>query len=97
KPEPEMTEEEKERYRCEVLGIDPWTGRGRKGRWTPLPDKVTSYTELDQRQFDDAERVRVAVARAARQARARALNNPMNLYGEEEGIDDVVRRQDQTR
>jgi hypothetical protein len=88
--------EEAKRANCEVLELIPGKG-GRVGkRWQPYVDKTSSYRQVDQTALDEAWELQRRVAEAARRARMRA--DPLNLYGGgEETIDDIVRRQDETR
>src|SRR5262249_12426812 len=81
--------------RAEVLRLDPW----RKGRtpWQVVPaDKATSYVVNEPSAVE--KEIKRAVGEAARSRRMRALSDPMNLYGgDAETIEDVVKRQDETR
>src|SRR5262249_25584786 len=87
--------EEAKRANCEVRQIIPGKG-GRAGkRWTPYVDKPTGYSQIERSVADEMWELQRRVGEAARRARMRS--DPMNLYGEEESIDDVVKRQDETR
>ena len=84
------------RANCEILEIIPGRGARVGKRWRPFIDKTSSYTQVDRTAFDEAWEIRRAVGEAAK--RARMFSDPFNLYGgEPETIDDVVRRQDETR
>ena len=88
--------EEVKRRNCEVLELIPGKGGKAGRRWRPLVDKATSYVMMDGSAADEIWELRMRVAAAARRARMRS--DPLNLYrGGEETIDDVVRRQDETR
>jgi hypothetical protein len=88
--------EEAKRHNCEVLELIPGKGGKAGRRWRPLVDKATSYVMMDGSAADEIWELRMRVAAAARRARMRS--DPLNLYGGgEETIDDVVRRQDETR
>src|SRR5262249_61613406 len=77
-----------------ILRLTPYGGpEGRK--WQPYVDGVSAYRQHEPTALE--KEVMRAVSVAARQRRARALANPMNLYGDDETIEDVVRRQDETR
>jgi len=80
--------------KAEVLKLDPW--RKDKRPWNVVPtDRVTSYVAMGPTAVE--KEIMRAVGEAARARRARALSDPLNLYGGEETIDDVVKRQDETR
>jgi hypothetical protein len=80
---------------CSVLEIVPGKG-GRVGKkWRMYVDKATSYREVDRSVVDEMWELTQRVGEAAR--RARMLSDPLGLYGGEESIDDVVKRQDETR
>lgn len=68
--------------KAEVLKLDPWR-------------KDKSYVAMGPTAVE--KEIMRAVGEAARARRARALSDPLNLYGGEETIDDVVKRQDETR
>jgi hypothetical protein len=87
--------EEAHRRNCEVLELIPGKGGKVGRRWRPLVDGPTSAVQADPNAADEIWALRRAVGEAARRARMRA--DPLNLYGGEESIDDVVRRQDETR
>jgi hypothetical protein len=87
--------EEARRANCEVLELIPGKG-GRVGRrWRPYVDKATAAVQADLSVADELAVLQRKVGEAARRARMRG--DPLNLYGGEESIDDVVRRQDETR
>ena len=88
--------EEAKRRNCEILQIIPGKG-GKVGKeWQPYIDKATSYQQMDRTASDEMWELRRAVGEAAR--RARMKNDPLNLYGGgAESIDDLVKRQDETR
>lgn len=88
--------EEAKRRNCEVLELIPGKG-GKAGRkWKPYIDKVSACAEYEPTALDREWEIRKAVGEAARKARMRS--DPLNLYGDNaESIDDVVRRQDETR
>jgi len=84
------------RANCEILEIIPGQGGKVGKRWQPYVDKTTSYRQMDQTAQDEMWELQRRVADAARRARMRS--DPLNLYGDRpESIDDVVRRQDETR
>src|SRR5215469_12902289 len=87
--------EEAKRANCEILEIIP--GRGGKvgKRWRPFVDKPSAYVQHEPTGLDREMELRRAVGEAARRARMRS--DPLNLYGGEETIADVVERQDRTR
>ena len=88
--------EKAKRANCEILELIPGSG-GKLGKpWRPYVDKVSSYQQVDQTAVDEMWELQRRVGEAARRARMR--NDPLNLYGDRpESIDDVVRRQDETR
>jgi hypothetical protein len=77
------------KHNCEVLNIS------RKRPWRPEVDGASSYAAKEPTIFE--KQVMNYVALAARQRRAEALGNPHSLIGDEETIEDVVKRQDETR
>jgi hypothetical protein len=93
KPKPPISQPEREP--AEVLKLDPW--RKSSKPWNVQPsDRTTSYIAMEPTAVE--KEIMRAVGQAARQRRVRALSDPLNLYGGgEESIDDVVRRQDETR
>ena len=83
----------KEPIKAEVFELQPWRYR----RWTAEPTKTSSYVAVDPTAADKMEELRRAVADAARRERVRCDPLGIGLYGADETIDDVVRRQDKTR
>jgi hypothetical protein len=81
--------------RAEVLRLDPW--KKNQEPWRVVPsDRITSYVAMEPTAVE--KEIMRAVGDAARARRARALSDPLNLYGGgEETIEDVVKRQDDTR
>jgi hypothetical protein len=92
KPKPQAQEQP---VKAEVLKLDPW--RKSTKPWSVVPsDRVTSYVQVEPTVVE--KEIMRAVGEAARQRPVRALSDPLNLYGGgEETIEDVVRRQDETR
>src|SRR5262245_18222631 len=60
-------------------------------KWQLYVDRTSAYRQLEPTPFE--REVMRAVSVAARLRRARALANPINLYGDDETMADVVRRQ----
>jgi hypothetical protein len=79
---------------CEVLNLHPLTHEGQRRRWNVEVDKTTSYVGMKRTALE--ERIMMEVGEAARRRREWALNNPMGM-DRWETIDNVVRRQDETR
>ena len=83
-------------HNCEVLNLDPRTRRGLEGkRWRVEVDKVTAAVPMEVTPVEEA--LRRAIGEAARQRRLWALADPLGVFGGTETIDDVVKRQDETR
>ena len=92
---PRRAEPVKVEQQCEVLKLDPWKKSSEPWRVVPS-DRVTSYVQVEPTAVE--KEIMRAVGDAARQRRVRALSDPLNLYGGgEETIDQVVKRQDDTR
>ena len=79
-----------------ILQLTPYGGpQGRK--WRPYVDSASACIEHEPSAVDEAAGIREAVAKAARQARMRADPDGTGLYGANETMADIVRRQDETR
>jgi hypothetical protein len=88
--------EEAKRANCAILEIIPGKGGKVGKKWQPYIDRATSYRQVDRTAQDEMWELQRRVGEAARRARMRG--DPLNLYGGgAETIDDVVRRQDETR
>jgi hypothetical protein len=96
KPNPAKELEEAKRRNCEILELIPGKGEKVGKPWRPYVDKASSYRQMDRTAADEMWELQRRVGEAARRARMRS--DPFNLYGDRpESIDDVVRRQDETR
>jgi hypothetical protein len=77
---------------AEVFELRPWRYR----RWTAEPDKTSSCVRYEPTVADKMEELRREVALAARRERMRCDPLGIGVY-DRETIDDVVKRQDETR
>jgi len=79
-----------------ILRLTPYGGpQGRK--WQPFVDKVSACVQHEPTALDRIREVQEAVARAAREARMKADPNGLGIWGADETMADIVRRQDETR
>jgi hypothetical protein len=78
-----------------VLRLTPYGGPQRK--WQPFVDKTSAYVHHETTNLDQLVEIRQAVARAAREARMKADPFGAGIWGADETVADVVRRQDETR
>src|SRR5258708_6056037 len=78
-----------------VLRLTPYGGQqGRK--WQPWVDKTTACIQSEPTALDEIAEIRQSVAKAAREARMKADPFGTGVYGADETMADVVRRQDET-